>query len=81
MIRHSDISDQDLRTHLKAGVLRMGGNSRLKIYGALDCGSGKRMTRENRVFFEDENEARDAGYRPCGNCMKEAYQAWTFSNP
>ncbi len=81
MIQHSDISDQDLRCDLRRGRLRVGGNSRLKIYGTLDCGSGKRMHRANRVFFKNENEARDAGYRPCGNCMKEAYQAWTCLNP
>jgi methylphosphotriester-DNA--protein-cysteine methyltransferase len=28
------------------------------------------MKIENRVFFESEAEAMDAGYRPCGNCMR-----------
>jgi methylphosphotriester-DNA--protein-cysteine methyltransferase len=28
------------------------------------------MKKENRVFFEDEAEAINHGFRPCGNCMK-----------
>jgi methylphosphotriester-DNA--protein-cysteine methyltransferase len=81
MIRHLDISDQDLRRDLKRGQWRVGVNARLKIFGTLDCHSGKRMKRKNRVFFANAAEARAAGYRPCGNSMKEAYQAWTCSNP
>lgn len=53
-----------------------GGNIKLKIYGTLNCKSGRRMNLENRVFFESENEAVKNGYRPCGHCMKEAYTEW-----
>ncbi|HEX4851811.1 MAG TPA: Ada metal-binding domain-containing protein [Puia sp.] len=54
----------------------MAGNANLKIYGRLDCRSGKRMQRKNRVFFEDEAEAIQRGFRPCGHCMHERYQSW-----
>ena len=80
MIKHSEISDAALRTKIHDLSVQFGGNSRLKIYGTLDCKSGKRMKRENRVFFEDENNAVKNGYRPCGHCMKEAYQEWISLN-
>ena len=54
----------------------LGGNSKLKIYGTLQCASGKRMKTENRVFFSNEKEAIAAGYRPCGHCMNTQYKAW-----
>ena len=34
------------------------------------------MKRANRVFFDSEKEARDNGYRPCGNCMRAEYNMW-----
>ena len=76
MIRHSDISDRDLRDRIRDLSVQFGGHSGLKIYGRLDCKSGRRMKRENRVFFESEDEAAGEGYRPCGNCMREAYKIW-----
>lgn len=30
------------------------GNRKLKIYGKLNCKSGKRMKTQNRVFFQNE---------------------------
>jgi len=39
-----------------------------KIFGRLDCKSGMRMKKENRVFFVSWKDAVDAGYRPCKNC-------------
>jgi methylphosphotriester-DNA--protein-cysteine methyltransferase len=54
----------------------LAGNQRLKIYGTLDCSSGKRMKKENRIFFNDEMDAVLAGYRPCGHCLKEKYVVW-----
>jgi methylphosphotriester-DNA--protein-cysteine methyltransferase len=39
-----------------------------KIFGRLDCKSGKRMKKENRVFFLTWQDAVNAGYRPCKNC-------------
>jgi methylphosphotriester-DNA--protein-cysteine methyltransferase len=54
----------------------LAGNKKLKIYGLLTCSSGKRMKRENRVFFKSENEAMKNGFRPCGHCMKATYLKW-----
>jgi hypothetical protein len=61
---------------ITSGEISLGGNSKLKIYGTLSCQSGKRMKPFNRVFFSSEQEAINAGYRPCGHCMKEAYRLW-----
>ncbi|MBN7813567.1 metal-binding protein [Algoriphagus sp. H41] len=55
------------------------GNSKLRIYGKLSCTSGKRMKRENRVFFRSEKEAIENGFRPCEHCMKEKYKQWIYS--
>lgn len=64
MIRHNAIDDEDLRRLILGGHIRYGGNRKLRIYGRLDCASGKRMSRDNRVFFADEAAARAAGFRP-----------------
>ncbi|WP_440205983.1 Ada metal-binding domain-containing protein [Acinetobacter oleivorans] len=76
MIRHEMITDQELYALLRKGKILLGGNQPLKIYGSLQCRSGKRMKRKNRVFFKDEVEALALGYRPCGHCMKQAYMSW-----
>jgi methylphosphotriester-DNA--protein-cysteine methyltransferase len=34
------------------------------------------MKAANRIFFKDEKDALQSGYRPCGNCMKQAYKDW-----
>jgi hypothetical protein len=34
------------------------------------------MKVENRVFFKDEQEALELGYRPCGHCVPEKYKLW-----
>ncbi len=39
-----------------------------KIFGRLDCKSGMRMKKENRVFFLTWDDAIREGYRPCKNC-------------
>ena len=59
----------------------LGGNKKLKIYGKLDCKSALNWIQKgkyvsNRVFFEDEEIAKEAGYRPCGICMKKEYKKW-----
>ena len=61
---------------IRSGNVTMGGNSKDKIYGTLQCRSGKRMKVQNRVFFANENEALAAGYRPCGHCMLVKYKKW-----
>ena len=60
-----------------------GGNSKLKIYGRLDCPSALSTIRrfpgsyeKSRVFFADEATALAAGYRPCGNCMRAQYREY-----
>ena len=60
---------------------KLGGYSRKKIYGKLDCPSALRHIANGnyvkyRVFFVDEETAIAAGYRPCGICMKDAYKRW-----
>ena len=39
-----------------------------KIFGRLDCWSGKKALKKNRIFFLRWQDALDAGYRPCGHC-------------
>lgn len=54
---------------------------RYKIYGRLDCKNALNWVAKGqyvpfRVFFKDEATAKAAGFRPCGKCMKAAYDAW-----
>ena len=79
MIKHADISTEELKKHLKNKDICLAGNVRLKIYGLLKCRSGKRMKKENRVFFRSVDEALQHGYRPCGHCLKIAYKQWIYS--
>lgn len=87
MIKHESINKQhadeflessrsQLSSLIRKGLITFGGNSRLKIYGRLNCNTGKRMKIQNRVFFATEKEAIDAGYRPCGHCMVKEYAQW-----
>ena len=86
MIRHIDLGDtpfkrsRQLKLLINNREVRFGGNTKLKIYGKLDCRSGRRMKAENRVFFASEAEAIENGYRPCGHCMREAYGEWKKEN-
>lgn len=79
MIKHAEINDSDLRSKIKLKVVCLGGNQKLKIYGTLQCRSGKRLKRENRVFFTSESEAIENNFRPCGHCMKTEYKKWIYS--
>ena len=63
----------------------LGGNKRLRIYGKLDCPAALRHINyghyiNHRVFFENEETAIKAGYRPCGICMKKEYKKWKENN-
>jgi len=69
MIKHLTLTSVQLFHEIRKGHITIAGNRKLKIYGLLTCWSGKRMKKENRVFFQSEKEARNAGYRPCKNCM------------
>jgi len=76
MFNHNEIAGSELFKKLLRKEIFLGGNRKLKIYGRLNCASGKRMKRENRVFFTSEKEAVQNGFRPCGHCMKEEYKKW-----
>lgn len=39
-----------------------------KIFGRLDCKSGMKMKKENRVFFHTYQDAINEGYIPCKKC-------------
>ncbi len=71
----------DGKTYLSDEKGTLGGNSRDKIYGRLDCPAANNAVKQGtyakiRVFFKDEATAIAAGYRPCGCCMKEKYKRW-----
>ncbi|MBL7700356.1 MAG: metal-binding protein [Chitinophagaceae bacterium] len=61
---------------MKGRTIRFAGYKPGKIYGTLSCSSGKRMKAKNRIFFESEQQAIDAGYRPCGHCVPGKYRQW-----
>jgi methylphosphotriester-DNA--protein-cysteine methyltransferase len=76
MIRHVEISNKDVYNKIRSREILLAGNSRLKIYGLLGCKSGKRMKKQNRVFFMSEEQALHQGFRPCGHCLREKYKIW-----
>lgn len=76
MIKHDDIERLTLYRKIRNAEILFAGNQKLKIYGRLNCGSGKRMLKTNRVFFSSEAEALALQFRPCGHCMKSAYVKW-----
>lgn len=76
MIRHSDITDVLLHHEIRRKEINFGGNIKGRIYGRLDCPSGKRILKKNRVFFASAPEAVKKGYRPCAHCMRRAYLIW-----
>jgi len=80
VIRHIEISDVELRKQIRKGQIRYGANSKLKIFGKLDCNSGKGMKKENRLFFNSSSEAIQFGFRPCGHCMRKEWLDWKKGN-
>ena len=76
MFLHKNLIRGELHRKIRRNEISFGGNLKLKIYGKLDCRSGKRLNKQNRTFFVSENEAQLMGYRPCGICMKESYKKW-----
>ncbi|MFT3705815.1 MAG: Ada metal-binding domain-containing protein [Agriterribacter sp.] len=76
MIHHTSLTDAVLRSKIRKLEITLGGNKKLRIYGTLACTSGKRMKKENRVFFSSKTEACKLLYRPCGHCMQAEYQKW-----
>ncbi len=73
MISHQQLNQLELHKLIKSGSIKFAGNAKLKIYGYLNCASGKRMKKGNRVFFKNETAANKHSYRPCGHCMRESY--------
>lgn len=73
--------DSNGKEYLSSIPGTLGGNKKLKIYGRLDCPSAKKWIEKgyyvsNRVFFENEDIAIAAGYRPCAICMPNEYEKW-----
>ncbi|WP_261304260.1 Ada metal-binding domain-containing protein [Paenibacillus andongensis] len=71
----------DRRPYPSGSPGNLGGYRRNKIYGRLDCPSALRAIAQGgyvkyRVFFENEEIAIAAGYRPCGVCLPEQYARW-----
>jgi methylphosphotriester-DNA--protein-cysteine methyltransferase len=71
MMLHSQVSSAEFKVMVHAAIIRFAGNRKLKIYGKLNCASGKRMRKINRVFFTSEADALAAGFRPCSHCLKK----------
>lgn len=76
MIKHLEINNVELQQKIRLKEIMYGGNSKLKIYGTLQCKSGKRMKKENRVFFNSVEQAKSESYRPCGHCLRADYKKW-----
>ncbi len=47
-----------------------------KIFGRLDCRSGMRMSKSQRVFFHTLEDAVLQDYRPCKNCKPLNHDLW-----
>ncbi|WP_321826175.1 Ada metal-binding domain-containing protein [Maribacter dokdonensis] len=76
MIKHTDIDNAELHQKIRQKEIVYGGNLNLKIYGTLQCKSGKRMKVKNRVFFNTKEQAKEFGFRPCGHCLRTDYKIW-----
>ncbi|QES87265.1 Ada metal-binding domain-containing protein [Rhizosphaericola mali] len=76
MLKHLELRNKEVHRKIRKNEITFGGNRKLKIYGWLSCKSGKRMKKENRIFFATEQEATQNNYRPCGHCMKREYIKW-----
>ena len=44
------------------------GNKQSKIYHFENCAGALKMKEENKIFFASMLEAKNAGYKPAGNC-------------
>ncbi|MES2131167.1 MAG: Ada metal-binding domain-containing protein [Bacteroidota bacterium] len=80
MTEHIALNNSDLWQQIRKKEINFAGNKKLKIFGTLHCKSGKRMKKENRVFFKSGSEAMAKGYRSCGHCMREEYKKWKEHN-
>ena len=73
---HRDLEIKEIKKLIHRQSIALAGNVSLRIYGSLSCKSGKRMKIENRVFFKNETEAIQLGFRPCGHCLRDRYIHW-----
>jgi len=78
------LTDANGNTYLFDTLGEYGGNSKLKPYGSLDCGTALTSMRcfpseyqKHRVFFADEKNALAAVFRSCGNCLRVKYKEYT----
>ena len=78
---HVSLTQSEIHSIIKLAEITLAGNGKLKIYGLLNCASGKRMKKQNRVFFVSEMEAIKNGYRPCAHCLPKKYKAWICLTP
>jgi hypothetical protein len=51
-----------------ASIVKIIGNKNSKIYHREDCPGALKMSESNKVIFESILAAKEAGYRPAGNC-------------
>lgn len=62
MLFHNQLTDRQVRQFIRQGQIVFGGHRKLKIYGTLRCGSGRRMKRDNRVFFQSQHKHWTQGF-------------------
>lgn len=49
-------------------AVKIVGNKSSKIYHREDCPGALKMSESNKIFFDSIQAAKEAGYRPAGNC-------------
>jgi len=76
MFLHAELNEKQVKQLIHKSIVTIAGNRNLKIFGKLNCRSGKRMKKINRIFFESVQEALRNNFRPCGHCMKPEYNLW-----
>ncbi|WP_367397465.1 Ada metal-binding domain-containing protein [Chryseosolibacter indicus] len=68
MYLHQHLTEKEVWRLIRSGKIAIAGNIKLKIYGKLNCSSGKRMKKQNRIFFTSVEEALQQGFRACKRC-------------
>ncbi len=58
---HDKLTDEQVHRFIRAGIIRFAGSKSAKIYGSLDCESGKKMKREFHCKFGINMGAAGAG--------------------
>lgn len=78
---HDDLSDAEVRRLIQRRRIMLAGNRSRKVMGRLDCSSGRRMHRKNRILFPHAFIGTRSGYRPCGHCCRNAHWRWKRGMP